>query len=496
VLITISTKQVALVASPEELHAEETVLGNAQMAYQDFNRSYDPRYAVHSPKSELEYPGESTRNYHTDSKPLQEYARPKLSFGQLIVQAISSAEEKQLTLNEIYASISKRHPFYSNVDKQWQNSIRHNLSLNKCFQKVPRSMEEIGRGSFWRIDPYCELKPSFAKYTKEGFLRENVTTSNQSGQSTSYKDNNRIIRRARDSSSPEASVRSRKRAKKQHREPSRERSRSRDPSWEPPSERATDRRRGPRPRQEGPKPPYSYTQLIVQALKEAKNDEETTLNGIYTYITEKYDYYANATVGWKNSIRHNLSLNNYFLSEGRPKGDPGRGKFWRIDPLSEAHLVANAFIPRTPAKTPNHNPGSPKTKKRIVYSGSSSDESSPASSNGYPDDADSPRSQYGRSKDDRQCDSPMSDDRQTIDSLLQKAAPNVMEENPYGIPMDEYVSPYSRSAKSSPAPSFADENESNNLPYLVTSYAPTEEESHGIIGSYNPRDQTFTIVNP
>ncbi|KAM9816787.1 forkhead box protein K2 [Neosynchiropus ocellatus] len=99
------------------------------------------------------------------------------------------------------------------------------------------------------------------------------------------------------------------------------------------------------------KPPYSYAQLIVQAITMAP-DRQLTLNGIYTHITKNYPYYRTADKGWQNSIRHNLSLNRYFIKVARSQEEPGKGSFWRIDPTSEGKLVDQAFRKRRPRGVP------------------------------------------------------------------------------------------------------------------------------------------------
>ena len=79
------------------------------------------------------------------------------------------------------------------------------------------------------------------------------------------------------------------------------------------------------------KPPYTYTTLICMALRESKKDK-VTLSRIYTWITENFPYYKSAEPSWRNSIRHNLSLNKCFLKIARRPDEPGKGGFWCLNP--------------------------------------------------------------------------------------------------------------------------------------------------------------------
>ncbi|KKZ65980.1 hypothetical protein EMCG_08274 [[Emmonsia] crescens] len=79
--------------------------------------------------------------------------KPPYSYATMIAQAIFSTEEEKLTLSNIYAYITEKYAFYRHTNSGWQNSIRHNLSLNKAFQKVPRRTDEPGKGMKWQIAP-------------------------------------------------------------------------------------------------------------------------------------------------------------------------------------------------------------------------------------------------------------------------------------------------------------------------------------------------------
>lgn len=93
--------------------------------------------------------------------------KPPYSYATLIAQAIFSSEEEKLTLNSIYNWIMERYAFYRLSQSGWQNSIRHNLSLNKAFQKVPRRTDEPGKGMKWQIAP--EYRDEYwKKQTRKG----------------------------------------------------------------------------------------------------------------------------------------------------------------------------------------------------------------------------------------------------------------------------------------------------------------------------------------
>lgn len=83
-------------------------------------------------------------------------AKPAYSYAALIGQALFSTSDLKMALADIYVWIMQLYPYFKKGESGWQNSIRHNLSLNPCFIKTVRGPENPGKGCLWQIKPGTE----------------------------------------------------------------------------------------------------------------------------------------------------------------------------------------------------------------------------------------------------------------------------------------------------------------------------------------------------
>eukprot|EP00080_Pristionchus_pacificus_P008944 PDM68964.1 let-381 protein [Pristionchus pacificus] len=91
------------------------------------------------------------------------------------------------------------------------------------------------------------------------------------------------------------------------------------------------------------KPPYSYIALIALAIKD-QPDGKATLAEIYDFLQKHWDFFRGEYVGWRNSIRHNLSLNDCFVKLGKEPGERGRkGHKWMLSPNSEYQFDEGSY---------------------------------------------------------------------------------------------------------------------------------------------------------
>ncbi|WVQ94477.1 hypothetical protein IAU59_001556 [Kwoniella sp. CBS 9459] len=124
--------------------------------------------------------------------------KPTATFATIIHRALQCLPRGRGTLGEVCNWVAGEWEWFRlNVDSGWQNSIRHNLSLNKAFLKVPRIPEDDpeSKGSVWIIDP--EEGPIFEEKQKKDAMK------------TASKDKNADVRREKER------IRAEEKAKKQ-----------------------------------------------------------------------------------------------------------------------------------------------------------------------------------------------------------------------------------------------------------------------------------------
>ncbi|KAM4678484.1 forkhead box protein M1 isoform 2-T2 [Discoglossus pictus] len=107
------------------------------------------------------------------------------------------------------------------------------------------------------------------------------------------------------------------------------------------------------------RPPYSYMALIQFAINSTQR-KRMTLKDIYTWIEDHFPYFKHvAKPGWKNSIRHNLSLHDMFVRE---TSENNKISYWTIHPTANRCLTLDQVF-----KTSNPmSPVCPEPQKRLI----------------------------------------------------------------------------------------------------------------------------------
>ncbi|XP_078423708.1 forkhead box protein M1 isoform X2 [Cetorhinus maximus] len=89
------------------------------------------------------------------------------------------------------------------------------------------------------------------------------------------------------------------------------------------------------------RPPYSYMAMIQFAINSTQS-KRMTLKEIYTWIEDHFPYFKHvAKPGWKNSIRHNLSLHDMFI---RQTSHNGKISHWTIRAEANRFLTLDQVV--------------------------------------------------------------------------------------------------------------------------------------------------------
>ncbi len=95
----------------------------------------------------------------------------------------------------------------------------------------------------------------------------------------------------------------------------------------------------------------SYTAIIAQAILSAP-DKKLPLGSIYDYIAEHFPEFLKKGQGWRNCVRHNLSLSECFIKAGRARN--GRGNYWGIHPRYLKNFSKGDFRKRRASHRPRN----------------------------------------------------------------------------------------------------------------------------------------------
>lgn len=124
-------------------------------------------------KEKLEKQHQATESGTFENGPIDsadDIEKPDLCYATLIYMAMKDSGRDKLTLGEIYDYVQKNFDYYKKVrDNGWKNSIRHNLTQHRCFEKIERNGGEpnLKKSCYWALS-----KDHASMFTKGVFNRK------------------------------------------------------------------------------------------------------------------------------------------------------------------------------------------------------------------------------------------------------------------------------------------------------------------------------------
>ncbi|NWI59977.1 FOXN4 protein, partial [Calyptomena viridis] len=117
---------------------------------------YNTSYGTQPHYSQPRLPPHSAQELHPKHypKPIYSYRGGGGRAACLIAMALKNSKTGSLPVSEIYGFMKEHFPYFKTTPDGWKNSVRHNLSLNKCFKKVENKLSGTShKGCLWALNP-------------------------------------------------------------------------------------------------------------------------------------------------------------------------------------------------------------------------------------------------------------------------------------------------------------------------------------------------------
>ncbi|XP_066499310.1 forkhead box protein N1 [Hoplias malabaricus] len=130
-------------------------LSSTHSTYSTLQQPFSGEYSSGAIVASSQFSYQNISSQTNQEGPVQPlYPKPIYSYSILIFMALRNSRTGSLPVSEIYSFMTEHFPYFKTAPDGWKNSVRHNLSLNKCFEKVENKNGNSSRkGCLWALNP-------------------------------------------------------------------------------------------------------------------------------------------------------------------------------------------------------------------------------------------------------------------------------------------------------------------------------------------------------